>query len=207
MRIHCARGIAAAAVVLLLCLPLRCFAQATVVDQIAGTIQDSSGAAVPNAQIKALQTDTGFTRSTVSTSDGSYVLTNLPIGPYRIEVSAPGFKTSRQEGVVLQVNTNPRINAVLQVGAVSQQIEVRSNAVMAETQTTGISQVINDQSVVDLPLNGRQPTQLILLSRRRGDSSRERPRQQQKLSFLNDNRDRRRAGQRHHLPHGRRRSQ
>ncbi len=164
MRIYCVRGIAAALLVLLLCSPLPSHSQATVVDQIAGTIQDSSGAAVPGAQIKALQTDTGFTRSTTSTSNGAYLLTNLPIGPYRIEVSAPGFKTSRQEGVVLQVNTNPTLNVVLQIGAVSQQVEVHGNAVMAETQTTGISQVINDQSVVDLPLNGRQPTQLILLS-------------------------------------------
>ena len=164
MRIRCFGWLAAVTLTLSVGSPLRSYSQATVVDQIAGTIQDSSGAAVPNAQIKAMQTNTGFTRSTVSTSDGAYVLTNLPIGPYRLEVSAPGFKTSRQEGIVLQVNTNPTINLALQVGAVSQQVEVHGSATMAETQTAGVSQVINAKSVVDLPLNGRQPTQLILLS-------------------------------------------
>ena len=151
-------------VFLLLALPPACYPQATEVDQITGTIQDTSGASIPNAEIRAIQTDTGFTRSTTSGSDGSYLLSNLPIGPYRIEVSSAGFKTSIQTGIVLQVNVNPSVNAKLEVGSVSQQVEVQASATMAETETAAVAQVINSQSVVDLPLNGRQPTQLILLS-------------------------------------------
>ena len=100
----------------------------------------------------------------MSGTDGAYVISNLPIGPYRIGVTAPGFKTYIQEGVLLQVNTNPTINVALEVGSLSQEINVHASAEMAETQTVGISTVIDERRVVDLPLNGRQPTQLVLLS-------------------------------------------
>ncbi len=138
--------------------------QATAVVQISGTVLDPNGSAVPGAQIKAIQTDTGFTRSTTSGPDGGYLLNSLPIGPYRLEATSPGFKTYEQRGIVLQVNTNPVINVALELGALSQAIEVQANAVMAETQSNSVSQVIDERRVVDLPLNGRQPTQLILLS-------------------------------------------
>jgi hypothetical protein len=154
----------ALALLLFFFLPLLVFSQATAVVQISGSVQDASGGAVPNAKITATQTNTGFTREVTSGPDGGYVLSNLPVGPYRLEASAPGFKTYDQEGIVLQVNTNPTINLVLQVGALSQSVEVHAAAEMAETQTSGISQVIDQRRVVDLPLNGRQPTQLVLLS-------------------------------------------
>jgi hypothetical protein len=127
-------------------------------------VEDSAGGVVAGAEITATQAETRFVRKTTSGKDGSYVLTSLPIGPYAIEVLAPGFKTYTQTGIVLEVNTNPTINVVLQIGAVSQSIEVRGTAEMAETQSTGVSQVIDQRRVVDLPLNGRQPTQLVLLS-------------------------------------------
>lgn len=155
---------ALAPLILLLSLPTLSWAQATAVDQISGTVRDASEAAIPGAQVKAIQTETGFVRDTTSAQDGTYVLTSLPIGPYEIEVSAPGFKTYKQSGVVLQVNTNPTLNPKLQVGQVTEEIEVQANAQMAETQTTGISQVIDQRRVEDLPLNGRQATQLVLLS-------------------------------------------
>lgn len=140
------------------------FPQATSVVQISGIVTDSSGASIPTATIKATQTETGFTRTVQADPDGNYVLRNLPIGPYRLDVSASGFKTYVQQGIVLQVNTNPVVNVTLEVGAVTQNVEVSANAAMVETQTEGFSQVIDQQRVVDLPLNGRQPTQLILLS-------------------------------------------
>src|ERR1700742_3691271 len=98
---------------LLMAVPLTCYPQATEVDQITGVIQDTSGAAVPNAQIRAIQTETGLIPPTSSGSDGSYVLSSLPIGPYRFEATASGFKTYIQTGIVLQVNVNPTINARL----------------------------------------------------------------------------------------------
>src|SRR5690242_14307421 len=89
--------------------------QATAVSQISGVVQDSSGASIPNAEVKVTQTDTGFSRSATSGPDGVYVLPNLPVGPYRLEVTAQGFSTFVQKGIVLQVAANPIINPVLQV--------------------------------------------------------------------------------------------
>jgi hypothetical protein len=149
---------------LLLLAAIRLFAQATAVVQISGVVTDPNGGVIPAAQVKATQTGTGLVRTTATASDGVYVLPNLPVGPYRLEVSSGGFRTSVQTGIVLQVNTNPAINVTLQVGSVTQEIEVVANAGMVESQSNAISQVIDERRVQDLPLNGRQPTQLILLS-------------------------------------------
>ncbi len=140
------------------------FGQSTAVVQISGVVTDAAGASVPGASVKATQTETGFTRTAETNTDGSYILSNLPIGPYKLEATAKGFKTYVRQGIVLQINTNPVVNVPLQVGELAQQVEISANATMVETQSNGISQVIDQQRVVDLPLNGRQPTQLILLS-------------------------------------------
>src|SRR5206468_4463755 len=113
--------------------------------QITGTVKDQSGAVLPGAEIKATQTATGAVRTVVSAEDGGYVLTNLPIGPYTVEVSLPGFRTYVQAGIVLQVGSNPAINAVLQVGQVSEAIEVQADAAMVETQSTGLGTVIDNK--------------------------------------------------------------
>jgi hypothetical protein len=148
---------------LLLIVPLLCWSQATEVDQISGTIVDTTGAAVVGAQVKATQTSTGFTRTVTTSGSGFYQFVSLPIGPYKLEVTGAGFKTSVQE-VVLQVNMNPTLNFGLEVGSVQQQVVVEASASMAETETAAVGQVINDKSVVDLPLNGRNPAQLVVLS-------------------------------------------
>ena len=138
--------------------------QATAVSQISGVVRDSSGAAVASAEIRATQTETGLVRPTTSGPDGSYTLPNLPVGPYRLEVSVKGFSSYVQNGILLQVATSPVINVVLQVGAVSEQVEVTANAAMAETHDSSISQVVDQARIENLPLNGRNPTQLVLLS-------------------------------------------
>src|SRR5258708_20367556 len=75
--------------------------------QIHGVVQDMSGAAVAGASVKATQTETGLTRTATSEADGGYVLTNLPLGPYSVEVTKDGFTTAVQSRIVLQVNTHP----------------------------------------------------------------------------------------------------
>ena len=132
--------------------------------QINGAVRDASGLAVPGAEVTVTQTDTGFTRTAQSTADGAYLLLNLPIGPYRLEVKKAGFSTYVQAGIILQVDTNPTIDVVMKVGSLSEQVVVEAAAAMVETQSTGVGQVINQQQVVDLPLNGRDATQLIFLS-------------------------------------------
>ena len=131
---------------------------------INGIVKDASGLTVPGAEVTVTQTETGFTRTAQSASDGAYLLPTLPIGPYRLEVKKAGFAAYIQNGIVLQVDTNPAIDVALKVGSVSEQVSVEAAAAMVETQSTGVGQVINSQQVVDLPLNGRDATQLIFLS-------------------------------------------
>ena len=138
------------------------FAQATA--QISGTVTDQTGAVLPGVEITATQSETGISRATISNETGSYVLPNLPVGPYRLEVSLPGFHTFVQTGIVLQVNGSPVINPVLEVGQVSEQVEVQANASLVETRNSSVGQVMENQRILELPLNGRQVTDLITLA-------------------------------------------
>ncbi len=150
-----------------LCLPFLCaglFAQSANTSQIAGTVEDASGLAVPGAAVRATQTNTGLTRNAETGADGGYILPSLPIGPYRLEITKDGFDKYVQNGIVLQVASNPTIDAKLQVGNVTQQVQVEASAAMVETRSSGVGQVVDQQRVVDLPLNGREATDLIYLA-------------------------------------------
>jgi hypothetical protein len=142
----------------------RGFAQAVANAQIHGVVTDPSGAVVPGVQVRATQTETGQSRTTVTAADGSYVLPNLPVGPYKLEVSIQSFSSYVQSGIILQVGNNVMIPVALQVGSVNQEMQVSANAAMVETQDTSISAVVDQRRIVDLPLNGRQATDLIMLS-------------------------------------------
>jgi hypothetical protein len=141
------------------CAPV--WAQATA--QISGSVQDQSGAVLPGVEVTATQTETGISRMTVTNETGYYVLPNLPLGPYRLEAGLPGFRTFVQTGIVLQVNSNPTINLALQVGQVSEQVEVEANAGLVETRTLSVGQVMETSRIVELPLNGRNAQELLLL--------------------------------------------
>lgn len=136
------------------------FAQGTA--QIHGTIQDTSGAAVADAAVKATQTDTGVERTINTQPDGSYVLSNLPLGPYKLEVTKEGFSAASQTGITLQVGSDPAVPFTLKVGAVSETVSVEANAELVETRTTAIGQVVDNERILDLPLNGRNVTDLVL---------------------------------------------
>ncbi len=132
--------------------------------QISGTVKDQSGAVLPGAEITATQTETAAVRMTLSDETGSYVLPNLPVGPYKLEVSLPGFRTFVQSGIVLQVNSSTVVNPVLNVGQVSETVEVQANAALVETRSTGIGQVVENARILELPLIGRQVTDLISIN-------------------------------------------
>jgi hypothetical protein len=132
--------------------------------QISGTVKDPSGALLPGVEVRVTQTETGATRTALTNDTGSYTIPNLSVGSYRLEASLAGFSTYVQTGIVLQVNSNPTIPIVLQVGQVSETIQVEANASAVETHNTGVGQVIDQQRVVELPLNGRVATELIFLS-------------------------------------------
>jgi len=146
---------------LLVCGPL--FAQE--VAQISGSVTDQTGAVVPEVQITAIQTATGVKRTVVSDTAGSYAIPNLPLGPYRLEAMKMGFRSFAQTGIVLQVGTNPTVPVQLTVGSVTDQVIVEANASAVETRTAGVgTTVVESQRILDLPLNGRQATDLIPLS-------------------------------------------
>jgi hypothetical protein len=140
------------------------WAQAISGSQVSGVVRDASGGALPGAEVTITKVDTGQTRTAITGPDGTYALPNLPVGPYTLRVALDGFNTDVQEGIVLQVSTNPEINVTLAIGALSEQVTVTANAAMVETRSTGVGQVIDNQRVVELPLNGRQATELIFLS-------------------------------------------
>ena len=147
-------------VLVLNCAQLR--AQATA--QISGRVQDATAAVLPGVEITATNTATGIARNTVTNENGTYVLPNLPIGIYRLEAALPGFRTYAQSGIVLEVNSGPVINAVLEVGQVAETIEVQANANLVETRKSGIGEVVENARILDLPLNGRSVVDLLSLT-------------------------------------------
>jgi hypothetical protein len=140
------------------------WAQAIAGSQLSGVVRDSSGATIPGAEVTVTKTDTGATRTVFTSGDGTYSLPNLPVGPYQLKVVLQGFNTYVRDGIVLQVGSNPEINVTLSVGAISEQVTVTANASLVETKNTGVGQVIDNQRVMEMPLNGRQATELIFLS-------------------------------------------
>ena len=132
--------------------------------QISGVVRDQSGAVLPGAEVTATQTGTGISRATITNETGSYVMPNLPLGPYRLEAGLPGFRTFVQTGIVLQVNSNPVINVVLEVGQVTEQVEVQANASLVETRSVGVGRIMETERIVELPLNGRNAQELLLLA-------------------------------------------
>ena len=138
------------------------WAQATA--QISGTVRDQTGAVLPGVEVTVTQTDTGAARSGVTNETGTYVFPNLPIGPYRLEAALQGFRSFVQTGIVLQVNSSPVINPVLEVGQVTEQIAVEANAALVETRASSVGAVIENERILELPLNGRNALELVVMS-------------------------------------------
>jgi hypothetical protein len=137
--------------------------QAVAVAEVSGQVADATGAFVPGAQVKATQTETQFTRSATADALGNYTLVNLPVGPYSLEVRADGFKTFVQSGIILQVGNKVQINVSLQLGAVTENVVVSADATMVETKNTSVAEVIDSRRIIDLPLNGRNAADLVLV--------------------------------------------
>src|SRR5262245_54529993 len=138
------------------------WAQATA--ELNGRVTDESGGVLPGVTVTATQTETGFTRSVVTEGNGLYVLLNLPTGPYRLEVALQGFRTYAQTGIVLQVAATPTINVVLSVGSLQETVTIEAAAPLVDVKSTGISEVVEQERILELPLQGRQVTDLIVLA-------------------------------------------
>src|SRR5688572_9970221 len=132
--------------------------------QISGTVRDESGGVLPGVDVTATNTNTGATRSAVTDATGQYVLTNLPLGPYRLQAHLSGFRTYERTGIVLQVGGSPTINVTLGLGALTETVSVEAAAPLVDTQRSGIGEVLEQERIVELPLNGRNPVDLIELT-------------------------------------------
>ena len=132
--------------------------------QLDGRVTDESAAVLPGATVTVTQTDTGFTRTVVTDGDGAYILPNLPTGPYRLEVSLAGFRSYTRTGIVLQVGASPTINVVLPLGALEESVTVEAASPLVDVRSAGISEVVENERIVELPLQGREVTSLLVLA-------------------------------------------
>jgi hypothetical protein len=139
-------------------------AQTAGTGSIQGTVADQTGAVLPNATITLTDTTTEVQHKTTSGSDGLYSFPNIPIGVYTLDVSAPGFERYSQGGVVLEVGSSIAINVNMTVGATDQRVVVHANGIALQTEDPSFKQTIDQKTLTELPLNGRQVTSLITLS-------------------------------------------
>jgi Carboxypeptidase regulatory-like domain len=131
---------------------------------ISGTVADTSGAAVPDAQVTLTSAATGAKQTYTTGGDGLYSFVNLNPGDYRLEVEKAGFKHVKRESVVVQVQQAVRIDVAMEVGAVSQTVEVTAETPLLTPTDTSLGQVINQRETNEIPLNGRNVFSLITLS-------------------------------------------
>ena len=134
-----------------------------VTGSIRGEVLDPSGAGVPSTQVTASQVETGLARRTVTDRHGAYVLVLLPVGHYRLEASAQGFRKFSQEGITLSVNEAANVTVHLAIGSPMQLVQVKANADLIQTANTTLGKTIGQREILDLPLNGRNFSQLGLL--------------------------------------------
>src|SRR6266478_1773145 len=132
---------------------------------ILGTVTDATGGAVPGATVTVHNVDTGLLRKTETQGDGSYRVPELPIGTYDVTVEKPGFQTSITSGVKVDVAAERRVDAALKPGEVTEQITVSGEALpLIEITNATLGGTLTQESVRDLPINGRDYTKLIYLN-------------------------------------------
>ncbi len=131
---------------------------------ITGTITDASGAAIGGASVQAVNPATGLKRDSLSTNAGEFTFQDLPLGTYEVTVSQSGFGKERAEKVAVEVGKTTALRFVLKVASQTTTVEVAAEAVLIDTDTSTLNEVIPDKAVQDMPLNGRDFTQLIKLA-------------------------------------------
>ncbi len=132
--------------------------------EITGEIKDTSGALIPGAAITLTNTATNAVRTTMANESGLYAFPSLVPGAYRLKVESSGFKTVTQTDIQLQVQQTARLDFILEVGQMSEAIEVKANAALLSTEDATVGTVIENKRIVELPLNGRNFLQLVALS-------------------------------------------
>ncbi len=146
----------------LLCFGLPLAAQT--LGEITGIVHDATGAAVPGANITLTNVNTNAVRTAVSSSAGDYDFPSLPPGTYNIKTEHPGFKTATSNNVEVQVQQTVRLDLALEVGEISQSVEVSASADLLQAENATVGTVVETQSITQLPLNGREYLNLVTLA-------------------------------------------
>lgn len=143
--------------------PVAIFAQATASSSLFGTVTDPGGAPVPDAEVKITAEGTNAERVVKTNNEGNYVAPQLPFGSYSIQVIKAGFNASKSTGIVIRTNETVRKSFQLEIGSVATSVDVSAKGELTNTYTAQLSQTVDQRRIVELPLNGRDVTQLSLL--------------------------------------------
>jgi Carboxypeptidase regulatory-like domain len=157
---HRRRGLVTIVFFLMLALGL---AWASITGSISGVVSDPSGAVITGAKVVAINVDTGVRTTLTTDSKGFYNFASLPVGTYDLEISQMGFRTFKKTGLVIDANSALRADATLPVGAINEKVEVNTDTVHVETESTQMGEVISGKTMTAVPLNGRAFTDLLAL--------------------------------------------
>src|SRR4051812_16562476 len=130
---------------------------------LTGVVRDASGGVVPNATVKAINTGTNAEFQSVTNAEGQYTIRTMPVGLYTVTIEAPGFKKHETSGIRLQVDEVARVDATLGLGAATETVTVSGAVVPVDTETSTLKTVVDQKRIEELPLNGRDATQLMRL--------------------------------------------
>jgi hypothetical protein len=135
----------------------------TATGQITGTVRDTTGAVVAGVKVTVASALTGLTRETMTSATGDYVVPLLPVGQYSVTAEQTGFRAAKRSDIQLSVNQTVRIDLEMEVGAVTETVEVQAAAVAIDTESSTVGQLVTQRQVTQLPLNGRNFLQLLFL--------------------------------------------
>jgi hypothetical protein len=152
------------AVASLIFVPDRALGQARDTASLFGTVNDPQAAVVPGARVTVTNTATGLSRTTVTDTSGGFVFPLLPVGTYNLSVEQAGFRKYDRRGILLQANENVRVDAPLDVGNVQETVTVEALASTVDTRLATLNHTVDSKRVIELPLNGRNPADLVLLA-------------------------------------------
>src|SRR5205814_4923837 len=140
------------------------FAQARDTASLFGTVTDAQASVVPGARVTLTNIATGLSRNTVTDNSGGFVFPLLPVGSYNMSVEQTGFRKYERRNILLQANENVNVAAALEVGNVQETVTVEATAAQVDTRSATLQNTVDSKRMVELPLNGRNPADLALLS-------------------------------------------
>jgi hypothetical protein len=131
---------------------------------ITGIVTDPTGGAVAGAKVTVTALNTGLSRTATTANDGGFVFPLMPVGAYSVTVEVSGFRRFEQRGVELRADSSTSVPVTLQIGSVAETVTVEASAEMVETRSGTLSNVVGQQKIIELPLNGRNAAALITLA-------------------------------------------